>query len=117
MTVLKPALFYGMGVVVMKGVSFIMLPVVTRYLPIEEYGRLDVLVTLMNVGSIVVGFGLIEAVYRFCGFAKTEAERNDFAATGFVLNSLLAVILLLFIVPFFSFITTFIPGDIDEFSL
>lgn len=116
-TVIKQTLFYGVGLVVMKGVSFIMLPVITGYLPAEEYGRLDVLVTLMSIGSIVVGFGLVEAIYRHYGFANTVDERKAIVASGFTVNMLLAITLLALALPFISLLGDYLPGDLSATSL
>lgn len=116
-SVLRQALFYGVGLLVMKGISFIMLPIVTRYLPVEEYGRLDVLVTLMNVGSIVAGFGIVEAVYRYYGFAKSEQERRLIVSSGFTMSVLLSIFLMLIILPFSPLLMNLIPGNLAAKSL
>jgi len=65
--------FYGLGIVLMKGVSLLMLPIVTRYLSPAEYGVLDVLLTWMNLLSIVLGMGLAEVLYRFSTNPATQA--------------------------------------------
>lgn len=112
-TALRQALFYGVGLVIMKGISFVMLPIVTRYLPVEVYGRLDVLVTLMNLGSIVIGFGLVEAVYRYSGAAETEQERQQIVTTGLIINGLFAIVFLLLTLPLSVFMLHYLPGDIE----
>lgn len=116
-SVIRQALFYGVGLLVMKGISFIMLPIVTRYLPVEEYGRLDVLVTLMNVGSIVAGFGIVEAVYRYYGFAKSDQERGVIVSSGFMMSALLSLVLLITALPFLPILTALIPGNLEAKSI
>ncbi len=110
---LRQALFYGAGLVIMKGISFVMLPVVTRYLPVDVYGRLDVLITFMNLGSIVIGFGLVEAVYRYTGTAETQQERRQVVATGFIINGFFATLLLLLALPLSGYLIRFLPGEIE----
>ncbi|MBL8670575.1 MAG: lipopolysaccharide biosynthesis protein, partial [Alphaproteobacteria bacterium] len=57
---LRQAVLYGLGILVTKGVSLAMLPVVTAHLPPAEYGRLEVLQALADICSILVGFGLVD---------------------------------------------------------
>lgn len=116
-SVVRQALFYGVGLLVMKGVSFIMLPIVTRYLPVAEYGRLDILVTLMNVGSIVAGFGIVEAVYRYHGYAKSEQERRVIVSSGFTVSVLLSTLLLLILLPFLPVLLAVMPGNLEAKSI
>lgn len=59
-------LYYGSGIVLMKGVSLLMLPIITHYLTPSEYGVLDVLLTWLNLLGIVLGFGFTDVLYRFC---------------------------------------------------
>lgn len=66
--------YFGAGVLLMKGVSFLMLPVVTHFLTPAEYGVLDVLITWMNVLGIVFGLGMAETLYRFSSQSKHPAS-------------------------------------------
>lgn len=73
-TLPRQMLFYGLGIVLMKGVSLVMLPIITRYLPPSDYGLLDVLLTWMNVLGIVLGFGMAEVLYRYCPDANSAQQ-------------------------------------------
>ena len=61
----RQMLYYGLGLVLMKGISLLMLPIITRYLLPSEYGVLDVVLTWINVLGIIFGFGMAEVLYRF----------------------------------------------------
>ncbi|MGL5237645.1 MAG: oligosaccharide flippase family protein, partial [Plesiomonas shigelloides] len=61
---LQQMFFYGLGLILMKGISLIMLPVFTRYLSPAEYGQLEVLLALVNIGTLLLGLGLVDALYR-----------------------------------------------------
>lgn len=65
LTVARQMMFYALGLLLMKGISLLMLPVITRYLSPAEYGVLDALLTWLNVLGIILGLGLTEALYRF----------------------------------------------------
>lgn len=73
---LKQMLYYGIGLCLMKGVSLLMLPVVANALSAEEFGQLDLWLSVLNIGSILIGFGLTEALYRQWGESAAN-ERNE----------------------------------------
>jgi len=105
---------YGLGMLLMKGISLIMLPVYTHYLSPEDYGRLEILVISANIFSIILSFGLVEALCRFVGLAKKAADKKRHAGECLFL----AIIIALISVVFFHFnsavIVTFLPGEITE---
>lgn len=80
---LQQTLLYAFSILVAKGVSFVMVPVFTQFLSPEDYGRLDILQTLADLLSVVVGLGLADSVYRFAGSARGEAERRKATASIF----------------------------------
>ncbi|REL36529.1 lipopolysaccharide biosynthesis protein [Thalassotalea euphylliae] len=75
-SLLSDSALYGLAIFFMKGISLLMLPVYTHYLSTADYGRLEVLVVFANVFSIFLGFGLVEALYRFVGLAESEATKR-----------------------------------------
>jgi O-antigen/teichoic acid export membrane protein len=101
---------YGLGIFFMKGISLVMLPVYTRYLSPEDYGRLEVLVVFSNVFSIILGFGLVEALCRFVGLAKDKADKKRHAGECL----LLAIIIALFSYPFIHFYSAQIAGFLPD---
>jgi len=80
---LQQTLLYAFSIAVAKAVSFLMVPVFTHFLSPEDYGRLDILQTLADLLSVVVGLGLADSVYRFAGSANGDAERREAAASIF----------------------------------
>ena len=77
---LGQAAIYATALVLSKVVSLAMLPVFTFFLTPEEYGRLDILQTLANLLSLIIGFGLADTLFRFTGAAKTIEEKKEAAA-------------------------------------
>lgn len=59
-------LLYAFATFAAKGVAFIMLPFVTAYLSLEEYGKLNLLSSFSALASIFIACGLAETLYRFC---------------------------------------------------
>lgn len=67
---LSQAVYYGIGILMMKGISLLMMPYVTRQLDPATYGLLETLLILADIGTIVIGFGLVEALYRYVSGEK-----------------------------------------------
>lgn len=59
-------LLYAFATFAAKGVAFIMLPFVTAFLSLEEYGKLNLLSSFSALASIFIACGLAETLYRFC---------------------------------------------------
>lgn len=109
---LQQMFFYGLGLILMKGISLIMLPVFTRYLSPAEYGQLEVLLALVNIGTLLLGLGLVDALYRFAGLADSEATRQQAAGVLFTQTLLIALIGLLLLMPFAEQIGHWLPGNV-----
>jgi len=81
----RDAIVYGAGVVLSRAVSFLLLPVYTRYLSPADFGLLQLLQILIDVVSIAVSAGTTAGVLRFYFKAPTEEERNRVVITAFYL--------------------------------
>jgi len=92
---LKQSILYGMSIALMKGVSLLILPFVAHQLSTTEFGRLEVISTLAVIGSILVGMGLEDTLFRFAGSAKTKAQQRRIASEIFSLSLVIAVIALI----------------------
>ncbi|CAH0534494.1 hypothetical protein VST7929_02437 [Vibrio stylophorae] len=62
---IRTILTYGVGLALCKLIALILQPWTTRWLGAEAYGRYDVLLTFIALGSWLLTLGLIEAIYRF----------------------------------------------------
>lgn len=79
----RHTIIYGLGTVLQKAVSFLMLPVYTRILTLEDYGVIALIDMTLDVISIGAGAQLAYAIYRFYHKADTEAERRTVVSTVF----------------------------------
>ncbi len=71
---------YAIGLVAMKLISFLLLPYVTYQLGIHEFARMETLLALVNGATVVVGFGLVNNLYRLAGLATNGQSRSEKAA-------------------------------------
>jgi O-antigen/teichoic acid export membrane protein len=62
---LRQAACYAAAVAIGKGVSLLMMPILTGGMSRAEYGTLDVLQSIADVATVVLGLGLVDALYRF----------------------------------------------------
>ena len=84
---LQQAAYYGLALFLAKGASFAMVPVFTNFLSPAEFAALDVIQTLADLLSVLMGLGLADTLFRFAGGAESEAERRAVAGSilGFAL--------------------------------
>ena len=83
--VARQALVYGVGEVLSKAVSFIMLPLYTSYLTPADYGVVSLVYMTFNLVSIVAGARLTAGIFRFYHKSDTERERNTVISTAMLL--------------------------------
>lgn len=68
-------LFYGLSIVLMKGLSLFMLPFIARYLTPDQMGRLELLTTAAMLMSLFVAMGLEDCLFRFAGVINGKARQ------------------------------------------
>lgn len=83
----RQTLVYGVGIVLSKVLSFVMLPFYTNYLTPRDYGVLQLIDLTLEVASIVAGARLAVGVFRFYHKATDELARQRVCATAFALLS------------------------------
>jgi len=88
----KQTLIYGIGLIINKLVSFIMLPVYTRFLSPADYGTLELLEMTIDVISMIAGLGLAGTVFKFYHEYENQKEKNEIIST--VAISLIALSLI-----------------------
>ena len=78
-------MIYGLGIVLTRAVSFLMLPIYTRYLTPSDYGVLQLLQMTLDVTGILLSAGLTSGVLRFYLKAETQDERHAVVSSAFLL--------------------------------
>lgn len=92
---------YTAASILSKVIAVALLPLYTRYLSPEDYGAAEILFSAVVVASIIVRFGLIEAILRFYyqeDEDQAEVVKSSFAGL-FWLSTLGALVLLPFATP------------------
>ncbi|MDB5360281.1 MAG: sugar translocase [Rhodospirillales bacterium] len=89
---LGQALFYALSVALARGLAIVMVPFVTGHLSTTEYGSIELMQSLADVATVVLGFGLVDALYRFIGDARDAPTRRRIAAAAFGLILMLGAV-------------------------
>lgn len=80
-------------------VSFIMLPIYTRYLSPEHYGTLELLSMVLDFAAILFGLRIAEAVFRFYYDTEDPDQQNSVISTALAmvggLNAIAVVVLVI----------------------
>ena len=71
----RHSVIYGLGGLVSRILAVLLLPLYTHYLSPADYGRIETLVALTTVLSIVLRFGIQPAFFRFT-FDSPDPERR-----------------------------------------
>jgi O-antigen/teichoic acid export membrane protein len=111
---LRQTLIYGLSLVAVKAVSLLMVPFATHFLTPADYGRLDILQTLADLLSIVIGMGLADTLFRFTGQAKNEEEQKIVAANLLGLALIIGAVAALVTQLGATWIVSMLPGGVTE---
>ncbi|MFT5879387.1 MAG: O-antigen/teichoic acid export membrane protein [Moritella sp.] len=109
--VIHQAVYYGLGILLMKSVSLVMLPIVTFYLTPAQYGALELLLSVSNFATIIVGFGLVDALYRFVGLNEDPQQERTITANFITLAIVIGVVSVVLGLFFSPVIVTFLTAE------
>lgn len=109
--------YYAMGIVIMKGISLLMMPVTAHFLAPSQYGQLDVLINFLNIGGILLGLGLAEAMYRFTATADTLEAQDSIVMTAFLGTLAAALLAMIALLACLNPLASRLPGVVDETDL
>jgi O-antigen/teichoic acid export membrane protein len=102
----------------MKGISLLMIPFVTRHLSTAEYGTLETLLIFADVSTIIIGFGLVEALNRYVGLSREgDNEAKGIVASCYSLALLVTVICMLALCIFANSIIALLPAKVTAWQL
>lgn len=92
---IKNSIILLVGNLLTKGINFVMAPLFTRWLTVEDYGMFDLLSTYSMLLIPVVAMGVHHGLFRFLVDAKTKEEQNKIIVNSIILN-LIGIIIYFF---------------------
>jgi len=109
----KHTIIYGVGILLGKTVSFIMLPIYTHYLTPADYGVLELLAGITDVISIIIGAGLTSTVMRFYYKYENQEEKNRIVSTAIIIMSALSLVTVLVCILLSDKFSVLVFGSVD----
>ncbi len=116
MVALKQSAYYAIGIVMMKGISLVMIPYITNTLSVTEYGSLETLVLLADIGTILFSLGLLDAMYRYVGVAQGK-EKQSLISNCFSLSVAVAAIGAVLLLWGLPAISTALPVHFEHYQI
>lgn len=92
----KNTILLSIGTFMTKGLSFIMVPIFSRWLSTEDYGTFDLLCTYVTLLIPLIGLASNEALFRFSMDEKSEDGKRKYISNClaiFTINFLLFVLI------------------------
>lgn len=108
---LRHSTVYAFGNVLNRAGAFLLLPLYTRLLPVDQYGALELFWSSSSVLSAILSLGLPHATLRFYFEYEDAANRGRVVTTCILTTLLYAVPCLLAITPFNEPVARFVFGD------
>lgn len=96
---IKQAATYGIGSIVSPLISFILLPIYTRYLTPQDYGELSLTIIVSVVMFTTIGLGVRSGIIRIYFTFKEKEERDVVITTALIYSFIfgLSVVSILFL--------------------
>ncbi|MCJ8348797.1 oligosaccharide flippase family protein [Moritella sp.] len=116
MSSIKEMLIYGLGIFVLKGLGFVMMPIVTRMLTQVDYGELNFLVSIASMMSLFLTLGLGDILFRFAS-GQVKADNDAVMRQCFRLSLLCAMTFLCLALPLSGLIMSWLPVSLRLFDL
>jgi O-antigen/teichoic acid export membrane protein len=79
----RHTLIYGLGIVLSRSISLLMMPVYTRFLTPADYGVMALIEMTLDLVSIVAGAQLVVGIFRYYHKTESESEREAVVSTSF----------------------------------
>ena len=115
---INQAAYYALGIVMMKGISLLMIPYVTRQLSPTEYGTLEILLIFADISTLIIGFGLVEALNRYVGLsANNKGQSQTLISQCFTLAIFVCVLVMLSLYFSANRIISLLPAQVSTTQL
>ncbi len=81
----RHTVIYGIGVIIGRAISFLMLPIYTRYLTPADYGVMGLVEMTLDFVAIIGGAKLALGIFRFYHKADSELGQHQIVTTSFLM--------------------------------
>ena len=88
----KNTILLSVGTLFSKGLQFVMIPFVSKWLSTEAYGKFDLIVTYVTLFLPLLSLSTGEAIFRFSASCETKKEQIPYITNGFILTTVNLVV-------------------------
>ncbi len=113
----KHSAIYGLGGLVSRILAVLLLPLYTRYLSTSDYGKIETLIALVTVLTIVLRFGISSAFFRYYFDAKDDAGRRTVLRTSYWFTMAMSTVGLALVAVLATPIAEWLFGDAGAANL
>ncbi len=106
----RHSVVYGIGGILTKAVSFLLLPFYTHYLTPRDYGVLEILDLSMSLLAMFLNMGVTAALLKYYGSAETDEERRNVIGSTFLFALSTGAFIFFAGMPFIPKLTLFLLG-------
>lgn len=108
----KNTVVYGIGNITLRTTSFLLVPLYTHYLSVEDYGRLETVFVTIQILLIFMGLGIQSSVIRFYKESEERGELSQLLGTSFiVIGTAILTFALLFVFVFGPYFKSLIHSE------
>lgn len=77
---------YSLGNIALRSSAFLLIPIYTRYLSIDNYGVLDICIITMQILIVFMTLGMPQSLVRFYGEHEIEEKTGSLFTTSITIN-------------------------------
>lgn len=110
-TIIKHSAVYGSAVLLTRAVGFLLLPLYTRYLSLEDYGVIELLDLTGYVLAEFLALGIDQALMKYYHAYPDEADRHKTVSTAVIFGAVSGVLFVAVLIPTRHFFAREILGD------
>lgn len=113
--VVKNSFYYLFSTILINGMGFLLLPIVTKYLVPDDYGIINLIYSFSQVATYLISFSLYSSILRYYGDYENKDNLKRFIGTIQVFLAISGVIFLTGSFTFGEALSTYLFNGIDYY--
>jgi O-antigen/teichoic acid export membrane protein/glycosyltransferase involved in cell wall biosynthesis len=114
-TIIKHSAVYGSAVLLTRAVGFLLLPLYTRFLTLEDYGVIELLDLTGYVLAEFIALGIDQALMKYYHASPDETDRRKTISTAVIFGAASGLLFVALLIPVRHIFAREILGD-DRYS-
>jgi len=116
-TIIKHSAVYGSAVLLTRAVGFLLLPLYTRFLSLEDYGVIELLDLTSYVLAEFIALGIDQALMKYYHAFPDEADRRKTISTAVIFGAASGLLFVALLIPVRHIFAREILGDVRYSTL